>query len=71
VVQLLSADMLAWTTASVHSRLVFRRGEFNEAYGVAYVFAGTTHVRMGYMTKETLQQWEQDVLDKASQQQSN
>jgi hypothetical protein len=62
VVQLLSADMLAWTAAAIRSREVFMRGEFAEAYQTGHLFTGTPHIRIGYTSKETLEKWENDVL---------
>jgi hypothetical protein len=62
VVQLLAADMLAWTSATIRARDVFRRGEFVEAYQVGLIFTSTEHIRIGYRSKEALQKWEHDIL---------
>jgi hypothetical protein len=65
--QLLSADMVAWTVASVRALQMFghRGSRFVEAYWLAKVFATTNHVKIGYLTKDTLQKWERDKLDAA------
>jgi hypothetical protein len=65
VVQLLAADMLAWVTATVRARELFRRGETLEMFQIANIFADTTHIRMGYTPKETLAKWEKDILNGA------
>jgi hypothetical protein len=65
VVQLLAADMLAWVTATVRARELFRRGETLEMFQIANIFAETAHIRMGYTPKETLAKWEKDVLNGA------
>ena len=66
--QLLTADMLAWTIASIRSREIFRDGRFVEAYWIGRVFAGTKHIRLGYMEKDALAQWEKDKLNEAQNQ---
>jgi len=65
VVQLLAADMLAWTTGAIRSRQIFLRGEFLEASRVGNVFLGTEHIRIGYINRETLQKWETTTLKSA------
>jgi hypothetical protein len=67
--QLLSADMLAWTIATIRSRQIFLKGRFVEAYWIARIFAGTRNIKMGYMEKDTLAQWEKDRLREAAKQQ--
>jgi hypothetical protein len=68
--QLLSADMLAWTIATIRSRQIFLRGRFVEAYWIARIFAGTKHIRLGYMEKNALALWEKNKLDEAAKNQS-
>jgi len=68
--QLLSADMLAWTIATIRSREIFRTGRFVEAYWTARVFAGTRNIKMGYIAKDSLLQWEKDKLGEAAKNQS-
>jgi hypothetical protein len=68
--QLLTADMLAWTIATIRSRQIFLRGRFVEANWIGRVFAGTRNIKMGYMAKDTLAQWEKDKLDEAAKNQS-
>lgn len=62
--QLLSADIVAWTIASVRALHLFghRGSRFVEAYWLAKVFVSTEHLRIGYLSKETLAQWEKDKL---------
>jgi hypothetical protein len=62
VVPLLAADMLAWTTAAIRSRQVFLRGAFLEASQIGNIFLGTKHILIGYLNRETLQQWERAML---------
>jgi hypothetical protein len=64
--QLLSADMVAWTTATIRALDMFRRGRFVEAYWLAKVFVSTDHLRIGYLSKDTLAQWEKDKLNEAA-----
>jgi hypothetical protein len=63
VVQLLAADMLAWESATIRARDVFRTGELVEVFQLGDIFTGTAHIRMGYTTKDTLKEWEQKLLD--------
>lgn len=63
--QLLTADMLAWTVGTIRSRQILLRGRFVEAYWIARVFAGTKHIKLGYMEKEALAQWEKAKLHEA------
>jgi len=62
--QLLSADMVAWTIASVRALHLFgRRGSrFVEAFWLAKVFVSTDRIKIGYLSKDTLAQWERDKL---------
>ena len=62
--ELLSADMVAWTIASIRALHMFgRRGSrFVEAYWLAKVFVSTDHLKIGYLSKDTLAQWEKDKL---------
>lgn len=68
--QLLSADILAWTIATIRSREIFLTGRLVEAYWIARIFAGTRNIRMGYMAKDSLVQWEKDKLNDAAKNQS-
>ena len=68
--QLLTADMLAWTTAKIRSLDLFRTGRFVEAYWTARIFVPTKHIRIGYTVKDTLAQWEKDRLNEAAKSQS-
>ncbi len=63
VVQLLSADMLAWVTATIRARESFGRGETLEMFQIADIFVETKHIHMGRTLKESFAQWEKDVLD--------
>jgi hypothetical protein len=65
--QLLSADMLAWTIASIRALQMFghRGSRFVESYWLAKIFASSKHVRIGYLSKDTLAKWERDKLDAA------
>lgn len=65
--QLLSADMVAWTIATVRALHMFgRRGSrFVEAYWLARIFASSENVKIGYLSKETLGQWERNKLNEA------
>jgi hypothetical protein len=64
--QLLSADMLAWTIATLRAREVFRAGRFVEVFWLAKIFVSTNYIRLGYMHKDTLVQWEKDRLNEAA-----
>jgi hypothetical protein len=61
--QLLSADMVAWTIATLRAREMFRKGRFVEVLWLAKIFVSTDHIRLGYMHKDTLVQWERDRLN--------
>jgi hypothetical protein len=52
--QLLAADMLAWTIATVRARQIFMRGRFVEVFWLAKVFVDTEHIKIGYLAKATL-----------------
>ena len=62
VVRLLSADMLAWVTATIRAREIFGRGDTFEMFQVAKIFVDSKHIRMGHTPKESFAQWEKDVL---------
>lgn len=68
VVQLLAADMLAWVTATIRAREVFRSGETLEMFQLAELFVQTEHIRMGHTPKQSLAQWERDILSEAQKQ---
>jgi hypothetical protein len=68
--QLLSADMLAWTIATIRAREIFRKGRFVEVFWLAKIFVSTEHIRLGYMHKNVLAQWEKDRLNEAAREQS-
>jgi hypothetical protein len=61
--QLLAADMLAWTIATVRARQIFMRGRFVEVFWLAKVFVDTEHVKIGYLAKATLADWERGLLN--------
>lgn len=65
--QLLSADMVAWTIATVRSLHMFghRGSRFVEAYWLGKVFVSSENVRIGFLSKETLAKWERDKLNEA------
>jgi Protein of unknown function (DUF3800) len=65
--QLLSADMLAWTIATIRAREVFLKGRFVEVFWLAKIFVSTNHIRIGYTPNDTLAQWEKDRLDAAKE----
>src|SRR5579862_5745199 len=56
--QLLVPDMLAWAVASIRARELTLRGRFVEIYQLAKIFVNTEHIKMGYISKQTLAQWE-------------
>jgi hypothetical protein len=65
--QLLTADMLAWTVATMKAREMFAyRGRNHELYWVSKVFVPTKNIRLGYVTKEGLAQWAKDRLNEAA-----
>ena len=66
VPQLLAADMLAWTIATLRAREMFRTGRNIEMFQVADVLLSSEHIRLGRIEKDTLAKWEQDTLRKAS-----
>jgi hypothetical protein len=70
VPQLLSADMLAWTIATLRAREVFRVGRFVEVFQLAKVFTGAkaNHIRIGYTNQEPFTDWERRILGGATQQ---
>src|ERR1700730_9011596 len=65
VPQLLSADMLAWTIATMRSRHVFRRGRFVEMFQLGNVFTGekASHINIGYTSQEPFIEWERRILE--------
>jgi len=68
--QLLSADMLAWTIATLRAREMFFKGRFVEVLWVAKIFVASNHIRLGYMHKNVLAQWEKDRLNEAARDES-
>ena len=66
--QLLCPDMVAWTIASIRALHMFghRGSRFVEAYWLAKVFVSTDHLKIGYLSKDTLAQWEKDKLSEAT-----
>jgi hypothetical protein len=64
VVQLLAADMLAWVTATIRARDLFLRGATTEMFQVAYIFVDT-QIHMGHVSKESIMNWEKEMLDVA------
>jgi hypothetical protein len=70
VPQLLSADMIAWTVATIRARDVFRVGRIVEMFQLAYVFTGekAKHIHIGYTDQRVFVDWEKKVLDDARKQ---
>jgi hypothetical protein len=69
--QLLTADMLAWAVATMRAREMFAfRGRNQELYWVAKIFVPSKNIRLGYMAKEAMAQWEKDKLNEAAKSQS-
>ncbi len=69
--QLLTADMLAWTVATMRAREMFGfRGRNQELYWVGKCFVPTKNIKLGYMNKDTLAQWEKDRLNEAANRES-
>lgn len=64
VIPLLAADMLAWVTATFKARETFYTGEVKEMFQLAEVFV-ETQIRMGYTSRETVMQWEKDIINAA------
>lgn len=68
--QLLAADILAWTVATMRAREMFAfRGRNLELYWVAKVFVPTKNIKLGYINKDALAQWEKDRLNEAAKRQ--
>lgn len=63
--QLLAADMIAWTVATIRSRQMFRRGRFVEVKQLGMLFTGTNNINLGYTAVEPFIKWEKDILDAA------
>lgn|SRR5579872_6786083 len=61
--QLLAADMVAWATATIRARHLFRHIRFVEVYWIARIFVSTEHIGIGYLDKRTLARWERDALN--------
>jgi hypothetical protein len=69
--QLLTADILAWTGATMRAREMFAfRGRNLELYWVAKTFVPSKNIKLGYMQKDALAQWEKDRLNEAAKSQS-
>jgi hypothetical protein len=69
--QLLTADMVAWTIYSIRRLQMFGRpgkSRFIEAYWLAKVFVSSQNVKIGYVSKETIAQWETGKLNEAERQ---
>jgi hypothetical protein len=73
--QLLSADMLVWTIATIRARDMFVSGQlatggrFAEVLWLARVFVDTEHIKIGYLKKDTLAQWEKEQLNATASEQ--
>lgn len=73
--QLLSADMLAWTIATVRARHMFvsgklaTAGRFAEVLWLARIFVDSGHIKIGYLKKETLARWEKEQLNASAREQ--
>jgi len=69
--QLLTADILAWTIATMRARETHGyKGRNLELYWVAKIFVPTKNIKLGYVPKASLAQWEKDRLDEAASRQS-
>lgn len=69
--QLLAPDMLAWTVATFRAREMFSfRGRSDELYWVSKIFVPSKNIKMGYMEKDAMAQWEKDKLNEASEKES-
>jgi hypothetical protein len=68
VIPLLSADMIAWTAATLRARELFRSGRVVEVFQLADIFVASDHIKIGFVEKETLAQWEKDALQGTSEQ---
>jgi hypothetical protein len=68
VPQLLAADMIAWTVATIRAREMFRQGRIQEVFQLGYVFTGdkAKHVRIGYTDRNVFVDWEKKVLDSST-----
>jgi hypothetical protein len=62
VIQLLSADMLAWEAAKIRALDVFGRGRLEEAVQLAYLFTKTNHIKIGCIPSHVLKNWEMKML---------
>ena len=65
VPQLLSADMIAWTVATIRAREMFRAGRLQEVFQLGYVFTGdkAKHLRIGYTDRSTFIDWEKKIMN--------
>jgi len=69
--QLLAADMLAWAAATFRARQMFDyRGRNHELVWIGKVFIPLKHIKLGYMEKDALAQWEKDKLNEAANRES-
>jgi len=69
--QLLAADMLAWTVATMRAREMFEfKGRNLELYWVAKTWVPTRNIKLGYMQKDAFAKWENDKLNEAANRQS-
>jgi hypothetical protein len=66
--QLLAADILAWTIATIRARQLKPVGRFVEVYWLAKTFVPTKNIRIGYIP-ESLADWEKGKLDEAARKQ--
>lgn len=65
VPQLLAADMIAWTVATIRARQMFRTGRFVEVKQLGMLFTGTKNINIGYTDTPAFVKWEEGVLDAA------
>jgi hypothetical protein len=60
--QLLAADMVAWTSATIRARMLTLTGRYVEVFQVAKVFANSEHVKIGFLDQKAFSDWEKKGL---------
>jgi hypothetical protein len=60
--QLLAADMVAWTTATLRARELFGLGRNVELFQVADIVVASDHIKIGRTDKQALREWKQNNL---------
>jgi hypothetical protein len=64
--QLLAADMVAWTVATLRARQLFSTGRNVELFQVADILVASDHIKIGSTDRQTLAEWEQNNLKSTS-----